>query len=403
MYENLAIIAIFAFLYSLLAARLERTWFSGPVVFISFGLLFGPVGFGFLQLDVTSEVLRTLAELTLAIVLFNDAASANIRVLKSSFHIPERLLLIGLPLTIVLGAGIGFLLFDELTMYEVIILSIMLAATDAALGQAVITNLAVPARLREGLNVESGLNDGLCVPFLFLFIALALDTAGSGGGAELAFHLVAEEIGIGLAVGVSLTAIAGWMIKQSTSREWLSETWREITVITLAFSCFALAQSWGGSGFIAAFAGGLLFGQITKQQKHALLRASEGTGSIFALITWVIFGAAVISKAIEQISWSIALYSILSLTLVRMFPVFLSLAGTGEQLRNKLFLGWFGPRGLASIVFTIIVLNENLPGGNTMAVVVVCTISLSIILHGISASPLATAIGSDPQPKNSRH
>lgn len=396
MYQNLAILAVFAFIYSAFARGVERTWISGPIVFTAFGLLFGPLGLGILKLDVTNETLRTVAELALALVLFNDAASADLGELRRSLRIPERMLAIGLPLTILLGFGVGVLIFDELSLLELAILATMLAATDAALGKPVITNKAVPARIREGLNVESGLNDGLCLPILFLFIALAVSTNGEGGGMTQALHLVTEEIGIGLAVGLALAVLAGWVLKFSAKHDWFSETWMQVTVIALAVACFAGAQSIGGSGFIAAFTGGLLFGKITTQYKHVLLRASEGTGDAFSLVAWVIFGSVIIDKAIGHMNWSIVLYSVLSLTLVRMLPIFLSLTGTGERLPDKLFLGWFGPRGLASIVFTIIVLNEDLPGGLTMAVVVVCTVFMSIIAHGITANPFAKAIGRRP-------
>ncbi len=392
MYQNLAILAVFAFLYSTFAKGIEQTWVSGPIIFTAFGLLLGPLGAGVLTLDVTNQTLRTLAEITLALVLFSDAASANLSALKKSVRIPERMLIIGLPLTILLGFTVGVLVFDEFTVYELAILATMLAATDAALGKPVITNKAIPVRVREGLNIESGLNDGICVPILFIFIALAVSTKSDAGSMKHALQLVIEEIGIGLAVGLSLAAMAGWVLTLSAKYDWLSETWMQITVFALAVACFAGAQSIGGSGFIAAFSGGLLFGKITKQHKKYLLRATEGTGDAFSLLTWAVFGSAIIGKVIGHLSWPIVLYSVLSLTLVRMLPIFISLAGTGERIRTKLFLCWFGPRGLASIVFTLIVLNENLAGGKMLGTVVVCTVCLSIIVHGVTAIPMSKAI-----------
>ena len=392
MYQNLAILAVFAFIYSAFAKGIEQTWVSGPIIFTAFGLLLGPLGADVLILEVTNQALRTLAEITLALVLFSDAASANLSALKKSVRIPERMLIIGLPLTILLGFVVGVLVFDEFTLYELAILATMLAATDAALGKPVITNKAVPVRVREGLNVESGLNDGICVPILFIFIALAVSTKSDDAGMTHALHLVIEEIGIGLAVGLCLAAMAGWTLTLSAKHDWLSETWTQITVFALAVACFTGAQSIGGSGFIAAFSGGLLFGKVTKQHKKYLLRATEGTGDAFALLTWAVFGSAIIGKVIGHLSWSIVLYSVLSLTLVRMLPIFISLAGTGEEVKTKLFLGWFGPRGLASIVFTFIVLNENLAGGKLLGTVVVCTVCLSILVHGVTAIPMSKVI-----------
>jgi NhaP-type Na+/H+ or K+/H+ antiporter len=394
MYENLAILVAFIFLYSIINGGLERTPISGAIVYTSFGLIFGPLCLGLLTLKVDTEFLRTLAELSLALVLFTDAANANLGVLKKSFHIPQRLLLVGLPLTILLGFGVGVLVFKGLTLLEVAILATMLAPTDAALGKAVVTNKSVPANIREGLNVESGLNDGICVPIIFLFLALASSTGAETSTPMLALKLVIEEIGIGVAVGCGLTFIGVWLIRFFGNKGWISETWRQLPVVALALACFAFAQWLGGSGFIASFVGGMLFGRLTvhNKYKHQYLIAAEGTGDTFVLLTWVAFGSAVVGHSIDEISWNILVYAILSLTLIRMVPVFLVLTKMNLRIEEKLFIGWFGPRGLASIVFGIIVINRNLPGGSVITMTVVCTIVLSIIAHGLTANPLIAAL-----------
>ena len=393
MYENLAILAAFVFLYSLVCGGLEKTLFNGAIVFTAFGLIFGPLGLGFLTLEVDAELLSLLAELTLALVLFTDASNANLRELKHSFHIPKKLLLIGLPLTILLGFVGGVLIFDGLALFEIALIATMLAPTDAALGKAVVTNEGVPSNIREGLNVESGLNDGICVPILFIFLALASSTGAEGSTTMLALRLVTEAIGIGVAVGVGLTFLGVRLLKQFADRGWVTESWRQLPVPALAVTCFAVAQWLGGSGFIACFVGGMLFGGLAKQHKHDLLLAAEGTGDTLALITWVVFGAAVVGQSIGAFSWQVVLYSILSLTIVRMLPVFLVLKGMNLTTDEKLFMGWFGPRGLASIVFAVIVLNEHLPGGETISMTVVCTIILSVVGHGLSANPLVASLG----------
>ncbi len=387
MYENIVLLAGFIFLYSISSGWFERTSFNGAVVFTLFGLLVGPLCFGLLDIDVDAELLKTLAELTLALVLFTDAANANIEVLKKSFTIPQRLLLIGLPITIVAGFATGTLLFDTLSIWEIAILATMLAPTDAALGKAVVTDESVPSSIREGLNVESGLNDGICVPILFVFLAIAAEKSAGESTSLLAARLVAENIGIGVGVGCLLAFIGSKLLNTFADRGLITETWRQLPVITLAVTCFSLAQSLGGSGFIASFAGGLLFGYLTKRHKHSLLLAAEGTGDTMALITWVIFGAAVVGQTLDNFSWQVIVYAICSLTIVRMLPVFLALSGVNLRADEKLFIGWFGPRGLASIVFAVIVLNEHLPGGETIALTAVCTILLSVIGHGISAKP----------------
>ncbi|MDJ0667629.1 MAG: cation:proton antiporter [Desulfobacterales bacterium] len=393
MYQVLALLALFTLLYSSVAGKIERTWISGPIIFTVFGLLVGPVGFNILPLDTNGETMRTLAELTLALVLFTDAAGADINVLRKARTLPIRLLMIGLPLTILLGIGIGVLLIDKLSLFEIALLATLLAPTDAALGKAVVTNEAVPDEIRQGLNVESGLNDGICVPILFVFLALATGQAGEEGPWQLALMLVAEEIGIGLAVGLGVTLLAAILLKHARRHQWLTHTWIQVPVVVLAFSCFGLAQLIGGSGFIAAFSGGLLFAALGKEVRDEFLRAAEAAGDTLALITWVIFGSAVVGQAAGQFTWLILLYSVLTLTVIRMLPVFISLTGTGMSTEGKLFAGWFGPRGLASIVFAIIVVNAKLPNSGPIAMTAVCTIILSILAHGISANPWAQSFG----------
>ena len=393
MYNNLAILGIFAFLYSAVAGRVERSWLSGPIVFVAFGLVSGPYGLDILNVSVTSEGLQAIAELTLAFVLFTDAANANLGVLRRNLNIPERLLLVGLPLTIALGFALGVVVFPKLGLLAVALLATMLAPTDAALGKSVVVNTAVPAPMREGLSFESGLNDGICVPILLVFLGIEIGEYAAGNTVEGALRIVAEQLGIGLAVGLGLTAAAAYVLKAAASRKWVAPHWARVTLVAYAAACYAVAHLVGGSGFIACFTGGLLTSAIAKQHKHELLAAAEGTGDVLALFTWVIFGAGVVGQAANEFTWQVLLYAVLSLTVIRMLPVVVALAGTGIGWEGKLFMGWFGPRGLASIVFAIIVYHEHLPYGRTLALVVVWTVVLSIVAHGVSANPLITALG----------
>jgi NhaP-type Na+/H+ or K+/H+ antiporter len=393
LYEVLALFAGLVLLYSIFAGAVERTWISGPMVFIAVGLLVGPLGLNLVPFEIDREILSTLAELTLALVLFTDAAGADLKALRGAVALPVRLLLIGLPLTIVLGYLAGRLLNMDLSYLELAIVATMLAPTDAALGQAVVENELVPDKVRQALNVESGLNDGICVPILFVFLALVLESGGGQSTWELAARLVATEIGIGVAVGVVLTAVIAQLLKVADRRQWLTPIWAQIPVVGLALTCFAIAQLLGGSGFIAAFTGGLLFGGVVPRLRDRLLEAAEGAGDAFSVITWIIFGAAVIALVIGSFDWRIMFYAVLSLTVVRMVPVFLCLSGSGLNTETKLFMGWFGPRGLASIVFAIIVLDAHVPNSDTLAMMVACTVILSVVAHGVTANPLAKAYG----------
>ena len=392
MNEQLAVLAVFIFLYSLVAGRVNRSFVSGPMIFVAAGLLMGPTLLGWFPAVEFRATLHWLANLTLALFLFTDAANANLATLKRASGIPARLLLIGLPAAIALGFIAAFYLFDVLTLYEAAMLGTMLAATDAALGKAVVTNKSVPDRIREGLNVESGLNDGLCVPVLFVFVALELGSERDVGEG-LVFELLIRELGLGLAVGVVTSGIGAWLWGFFGRLGWGSAIWAQVAPAALAIACFAIAQSIEASGYIAAFTGGLLFGFLSKGNTEELVFAAEGIAETMALLTWFLFGFAVVGPSFSLFSWPVLVYALLSITAIRMLPVYLSLAGSGEKPDAKLFMGWFGPRGLASIAFSIIVLEEGLAGAEFMALVVTCTVLLSLVLHGISAKPLAKRLG----------
>ncbi|GIU53218.1 sodium:proton antiporter [Shewanella sp. KT0246] len=389
MYLELAILAVFAFSYSLIAGRVETSMISGPMVFVVVGFILGPSVLGWLGGEFGNNGMRVFADLTLAVVLFCDASNSNLSVLKKYISIPTRMLLYGLPGAIALGFLVGYLLFPNLTVYEIAALATMLAATDAALGKAVVSSPIVPSKLREGLNIESGLNDGICVPILFVFLALAAGSVAEGQVSHIAFTYLLEELGIGLMVGLSASFIAAKLIKYSYQKNWITDIWSQNIVLSLALCCFAISQELHGSGYIAAFSGGLLFGHLMKDVKHKMILPTEGIGEILALLTWMLFGAIVIGSAFESFTWTMLIYALLSLTLVRMLPIFLALGRKGENIPTRIFLGWFGPRGLASIVFVIIMLERDLPGGDFMAMTVICTVFISLIVHGVSAKPMS--------------
>lgn len=389
LYQNLAVTAAFLLIYSLIAGRFESKLVNGPLLFLLTGWLLGPGGLELLSLSIDSAGIKLLAELTLVIVLFNDAANTNWQVLLANRQLPIRLLLIGLPLTLLCGALFGHWIFPDLPLLEMAILSTILAPTDAALGKAVVSNPAVPAPVREGLNQESGLNDGICVPVLLLLLALIAPTEQHAGTATLAITLMLEEIGIGLLVAFVLTSLTIRLLKISYLNGWQLPLWRQLTMPGLALLCFALAQTLGGSGFIAAFVGGLFIGHRLGEHKHAYMDSCEGYGDLLSVVIWMVFGATLMPILPELLHWQYWLYAIASLTLLRMVPVWLSLIGTGLKPELKLFIGWFGPRGLASIVFAVMVLqNEpSLIGQRPIIATVLCTIILSVILHGLTANP----------------
>ncbi|WP_223489357.1 cation:proton antiporter [Pseudomonas sp. A-RE-19] len=386
MYQNLALLAAFLLAYSIFAGRFESRLLNGPLMFMLAGLILGPAVLGILQPRIDKDGLKILAELTLAIVLFSDAANADLKVLRAHEGLPLRLLMIGLPLTILSGWLVGIWLFPQVPSVELAILATLLAPTDAALGKAVVSNPKVPASVREGLNVESGLNDGICVPVLLMFLALLVEEQTQSPLA-LAMELVIEELGIGAVIGIALTLIAWLLQRYSEKHHWQTPMWSQLTLPGLAILCFATAQALGGSGFIAAFVGGLFASYLFPEQKHHLLEASEEFASLLSVITWVVFGALVIPRAWSSLTLNIWLYAVLSLTVIRLLPVLISLVGTRFDFETRLFIGWFGPRGLASIVFAVMILDYPLQASRTLIAVAVCTVLLSVLLHGLSANP----------------
>jgi len=393
MYFALACFAALLFVYSLISEKVERLSLSGPIVFVAVGVALGPLGLEWFNPSVNFGNGKLLIDLTLALFLFVDAAGANLSVLRKNWRIPGRMLLLGLPLTMLLGAILAMMLFPEFSVFEAAILGVMLAATDAALGKAVVTNQGVPAHLREGLSAESGLNDGLAVPFLLLFIALEQGSAVRGEG--VALELLAEEVGIGLAVGAVLSLIAAKVVRLAREAGWLGHVWKRMSVPALAILIFAVAQGLHGSGYIAAFVGGLCFRAAMREDVHAMLLPAEGAGEVLAMTAWVLFAMMLLPAALPHVGRSEVIYAVLSLTVIRMMPIILSLTGTGQPMANKAFLAWFGPRGLASLAFATIVWSEQIPEAGTVVAVTILTVGISLVVHGVTARPFASRLAGD--------
>ncbi len=383
---ELATVALVLLAFSAISGRLERSLVTPAIFFMSAGLLAGPV-FGLIDLSIGSESVKLLAEATLTLVLFADASRISLPALRREFAVPARLLGIGLPLTIVLGALAGVGVLPGVSLVEALVLSIMLACTDAALGQAVVTDDRVPSRIRQGLNVESGLNDGICVPLFFIALALAEWDEGALT-AHGAVHLVLEEIGYGLVGGVA-AGILGALALRLTRRLPEEAHWLQILTVATAVLAAAIAIGLGGSMFIAAFTAGFLFGVMGRDKGGEVSYLVDEGGELLNAVTFVIFGAAILGPALDELGWKVLAYAVLSLTIVRMLPVALALLGTGARRPTVAFVGWFGPRGLATIVFAVIMIDESsLPHERTLLLAVAATIGISVFAHGLSSRPL---------------
>src|SRR5688500_223543 len=385
---DFVVLASVVFAFGLVSRRLEGTILTAPIVFVAAGMVLGPAGLGVVEFGLDDHTVLLLGEIALALVLFTDAARIDLSALRQNQGLPLRLLGIGMPLTIAFGTATAALLLTDLSFWEAAIVGTVLAPTDAALGQAVVSNPRVPARVRQALNVEAGLNDGLSVPFLALFLILAVEEERLSANLWIRFAL--EQVGLGLLVGIGVGLVGGWLVSQASRRAWMTESFQRIAMLALAIIAWALADQIGGNGFIAAFVGGLAVGPTVERVGEQLIRLTEAEGQLLNLSVFFIFGVLVLGT-IQHLSWEVALYALLSLTVIRMLPVALSLYGTHLRGTSVLFAGWFGPRGLASIVLGLIVVEEAplLAGRDEIEAVVALTVLLSVLLHGLTAAPLS--------------
>lgn len=390
--NDLAVLAAVLVVVAAFRVRLSTLPITTPMIFLGAGILLGPDVLDLFRLDVDSESVSLLAELTLSLLLFADASRIDVRRLRASIGIPARLLGIGLPLTIAMGTAVTALLLTDLTWAEAALVAAILAPTDAALGEAVVTNEAVPLRIRQALNVESGLNDGLAVPAVAIFLALAANAEIESPLSQLREAL--SEIGIGIGTGAATAAALAALVGFVGARGWTDSEGYRLMTAGAAFVAFATATALEGNGFIAAFVAGLVVRSFVGDSVDAHAELTEDAGQIGAAATFVVFGALLVIPAFDALTIPVALCALGTLTLGRMLPVWIALLGTQLRLPSVAFIGWFGPRGLASMVFGLLLFQEDgLDAPGDLFSVVVIVIVTSVVLHGATASPLATRYG----------
>ncbi len=379
----LAFFITLLFAYSLASGLLAKTPFTAPILFTLAGILVFPAA-GSLLGKAELHGFLTLAEIGLVLLLFTDASRTNLKLLNHIRQLPARLLSVGMVLTILLGGIAAKLVFPQFSWWEAGILAAILAPTDAGLGQIIVNSPLVPQQVREALNVEAGLNDGLSVPFLLFFMAMA----GAGGGEASFLRFIGEQLGLGAAVGVGIGLLGGWLLETARVRKWMADSFLQIAVVALPVFCLMLSKQLAASPFIAAFAGGLAVQVFFKHAGRHSVEFTEEWGQILNLSVFFLFGM-LIGRVEGLFTAGPFLYALLSLTVVRMLPVAVALAGSGLDRKTIAFMGWFGPRGLASIVLGLVYLAEagNLPGEHSTRHAVMATVLLSIFAHGFSAQP----------------
>ncbi|MGH3460968.1 MAG: cation:proton antiporter [Kribbellaceae bacterium] len=381
---GLPAIAVLLIGYGAVSARLRSTVVTQAMVFVAAGLLIGNRSLEIVDADAANQFVRHLAEATLGLVLFTDAVRINVHRLRRELHVPARLLGIGLPLTIVAGTAAGLALFPALDVWTAAALATILAPTDAALGLPVVNNRRLPSRIRQGLNVESGLNDGVCVPLLIIFLTVA--EAEEGVTHVEPVRVILEEIGFGTVSGVLAGVAGAWALRTFAPKGWMARSWQQINAVATPLLAYTVASALGGSGFIAAFVAGIVFGAVAGRAAEPTTGLAEQSGELLNAATFMTFGAVLLGPAFAEVDWRIILYAVLSLTVVRMIPVALAMLGLGMRMTTIGFLGWFGPRGLASIVFVLLLVERTeLPERPLMLTVVTLTVALSVYAHGLTA------------------
>jgi sodium/hydrogen antiporter len=382
----IAIFIALILLYSLVSGRLDRTIVTAPILFTSAGMLVLLVLPTLRERQVNLEVFLKVAEVGLVLLLFTDASRTNLQVLKNIRNLPTRLLSAGMLLTILLGALGALVVFGQVSILEAGILAAILAPTDAGLGQVIVNSPLVPMKIRQALNVEAGLNDGLSVPFLLFFMALA--GAGAEGHKANLIRFIVEQLGYGAFVGVGIGLVGGWLLGLAHRQNWMAESWQQLGVVALPLLCAVGSEVVGASMFIAAFVAGLVVQVGFKEAGKHSVEFTEGWGQFLNLSVFFLFGLLV-ARAWSQFSMAHLLYAIISLTVVRMLPVAIALWGTRLSRATVLFMGWFGPRGLASIVLGLVYITHGMhqEGVSTISLAVMATVVLSIFSHGLSAMP----------------
>lgn len=390
---DLTLVAAAVFAFALISRRAEAGIVTAPMAFVLFGLAVSPAGLDVVDIPFHTAFMNDLAEITLVLALFSDAARIDLRRLNAQHSLAVRMLGLGLPLTIAAGSGAALLLFPGMGLWSACLLGAILAPTDAALGQAVVMNERVPLRIRQTLNVESGINDGLAFPALLVFMSLVgLADEVRGLGDWLVF--IAKQLVLGPAAGVAVGLVGGTLVEMAVHRRWMNHVFVQISVLSLALLAFGGAELIGGNGFMAAFCAGLSVATRSRALLDSIEDFGETEGQLLALIVFFLFGATMAPQAVADLRWLDVIYAAASLTVVRMVPVALSVVGSRLYPSTVVFLGWFGPRGLASILYLLLIVEAgDVAVTSDLFATVTTTVFLSVLLHGVTASPLARLYG----------
>lgn len=387
--------ALLILIYGLFSKALEKSVISAPMVFVTVGIIASFFSTQAFSEGTNAPALKVLAEITLVLILFLDASTINRNALKKQRSLPIRLLLIGLPLTMALGFLIAILMFPGINLWMLALMALILSPTDAALGLAVVTSKAVPEKIRQTINVESGLNDGIALPPILICIAaMATHDAGEGSGSSYWLMFTLKQFIFGPVIGGLVGWAGGQLVDKASRKGWMNTTFQRLSSLSIAILSFALAEMVHGNGFIAAYFAGLLLGSHTREIRERIHDFGEAESQALVLFIFLLLGMILIPMSYPYWDAQAWIYAILSLTVIRMLPVAISLIGTKLPLATVGFIGWFGPRGIASVLYLLLVIIDlGAVGYERIISVIALTVMLSIFLHGITAVPFSKMFG----------
>jgi len=396
MTTGLLLLAIFTMCYSMIANRVASTVLTSPMLFIAFGYLLSI--FGLLDIHEMEKVLHLIAEVTLIILLFLDAAQTDVKALRTKFAIPARMLILGLPISIVIGTLIGLLFLPNWPLVAIALVAAVMAPTDAALGQAVVTNPIVPEETRRSLTVESGLNDGLALPVILLFASLTVELEASSERNWILFTTM--QLVLGPIAGIVIGFMGAKVLLWAKDNQYTADIYEGVGAIALAIAAYLFADLIGGNGFISAFVAGLTFGAIVEKRCKFIFEFTESEGQGLTWGAFFLLGLVLVPEAISHLTPTVLGLILASLFIVRPLAIWLSLIGTDTKSTTRLFYGWFGPRGLATALFALIVVKQiGSEFGDEILHIAVNAVWISALLHGLSANPVAKLYAASITPK----
>ncbi len=380
------VLAVLVLGYALVSEQVNRSYVAPALIFLLLGMALGPFGLHLLDAGPGTEGYTVLAQLALTVILFNQAANLNFGRIRLHGTVALRLLIIGIPLTVTLGALTAAVLLPVLPWWEAVCLAAVVAPTEVALIEALLGDRRIPERVRHALSVESGFYDGFALAILLTALALASQQADRSD-VNWAWFMFSTEF-LSLLAGGAVGLLGGLVVAWSRRRDWMSDIWAQLAALALAFICFAVGERIEASGFVAAFTGGLAFSFISRRRSdHDLpTQVSDAAGQLLELLVFAMFGAFAVIDGWQRADWRVALFAVLALFGVRIIAVFVSLIRTDLPNSDRLFIGWFGPRGIGTVVLGLLVVNRgDILNTELIGTVVVVTVTLSLLLHSLTA------------------